>query len=128
RKTGMQNLGDINFGFEVCYDHEMGVLKATAGGKTVDIHVVASAKVSNNTSSMIVRQGGFFLHACSEAKDSTVLYRATAAWKKTQKDSQLKNLTYATPKEAPDMIESLGTEDVHGDALSCYVINYQPAT
>jgi hypothetical protein len=125
RTTGIKELHGIKFGFEVCYDHEMGVLKATANGATVDIHVVASAPVTNATANMIVRAGGFFMHACSDATNSTVLFRTTPAWKQKQTDSQKKNATYATPAEAPDMIESLGTEEVNGDKMSCYVIDYQ---
>jgi hypothetical protein len=122
--TGMKTIEGINFGFEVCYDHEMGVLKATASGKTADIHIVSSAQVSNNTGNMNVRAGGFFIHACSNSDVSTVLYRTTTAWKNKQTDSQAKSLMYAKPTEAADVIQSLGTEEVNGDKLSCYVIDY----
>ncbi len=122
RQSGRQTIADIKFGFEICYDHEIGVLKAMSA-ETVDFQVVASAAVTNNTSCMVVRPGGFFLHASSTAAYSTVFFKPTTEWKKTANPLH-KNASYADPTQAPEVIETIPPEDVDGDPLKCFVLTY----
>jgi len=59
-------LNGLRFGFEICLDHNLGILQNALKNdvdKLVDIHIVCSAAVKNETSNMMNRRGGFFLHA-----------------------------------------------------------------
>ena len=123
RKCGLVDpLHGRSFGFEICYDHEIGVLKALAG-TTVDFHVIASAFVTNNTQQMIAKPGGFVLHASSEAKHSTVYYKPTPAWKQAPANERNKNAAWLKAEEAGEtVVKVYEPVTVAESPLSCFVL------
>ncbi len=73
--SGFATIGDIQLGFEICFDHELGVLKAISNDMKVDIHIVVSAWTTNNLSNMQLRPRGYFLHASSAAVHTAVYFK-----------------------------------------------------
>ena len=81
-KCNRKSIGDLDFGFEICFDHAVGVL-ANASSEPVHengsqgpmIHVICSDAVRNKDNSP-VRVGGYVLHASSN-RDYQVIRRRT---------------------------------------------------
>ncbi len=122
QNSGLADIGGIHFGFEICYDHEIGVLKNLSGAKAVDIHMIASAEVSNSTANMLAKVGGFVIHASSNRGYTAVYYKPTPAWKSSHGKFQG---AYATEKEAVDIVEIIGSEEVAGALLKYYVLTLE---
>lgn len=64
-RNGREEIEGIRFGFEICLDHNVGMLNSQArAGREIDVHVVMSDFVDfkpNNLTSLKV--GGYFIHA-----------------------------------------------------------------
>lgn len=76
-KPGRATIGAINFGLEICFDHANGVLKSSPSvtGSLPRVHLLCSACVGNDVTSVLVRDGGYLVHASSNEK-------ATCIWRK----------------------------------------------
>ncbi len=65
----------MSFGFEICLDHNIEMLKRVIKDQNIsdpDFHIICSASVSNDTSNMCMRSGGFMLHASSDNNETGV--------------------------------------------------------
>lgn len=72
-QAGTRTILGFDFGIEVCFDHANGALK---GSKTdVDFHIVVSDWVNTTESKMAMKNGGYFIHASTKPKETTVCYR-----------------------------------------------------
>ncbi len=54
----------LNFGIEICADHQGAVLN-----QTVDVHILSSAATTTNIASIRARVGGLFIHAATGRTD-----------------------------------------------------------
>lgn len=106
RKAGIQKVGGIRFGFEICYDAQMGVMKSNNLRTPPDIHVIASAHVENKDAKMHARPGGYILHACSLDAE-TAVYRKGASG-------------------LPAPVPPGETVPVGGSPLKCWTLDYTP--
>ncbi len=81
-KPGRATVGAINFGIEICFDHANGVLKSTPSGTGVlpSVHLLCSASVGNDTSSVLVREGGYLIHASSDESETVIRRKMSGAW------------------------------------------------
>lgn len=61
---GEYEIDGINFGFEICLDHDIGYARAQSTG-VKDIHILCSAMVANIADNRSVALGGHAIHACS---------------------------------------------------------------
>jgi predicted amidohydrolase len=71
--AGTKEIGRFEFGFEICFDHNQGGLKAK--GKEVDFHVVVSDCVATTEANMMMKDGGYFIHASSNPGSTCVWER-----------------------------------------------------
>ena len=122
-KAGLAEIAGIQFGFEICWEHEKGVLKTIASASKVapDIQIICSAHVDNAKQNMVVRPGGFVIHASSKLENSNVYYKAPVpqgAGKFVQPKSYA-----ADEQQAQEKVLKFGEETVGGSPLSYYVIN-----
>ncbi len=121
-KASQKSIGGINFGFEICWEHANGVLKSVVGtGTKPDIQIICSAFIENQTLNMVVRPGGFVLHASSRQSDSGVFYKPMTG--------QNRQPPRATPPQGlaggdAGKIERLGESVVGGSPLTLYLIDY----
>ncbi|NYZ14273.1 hypothetical protein HL658_17085 [Azospirillum sp. RWY-5-1] len=72
----VDNTNNLRFGFEICLDHNIGMLGGFISKQALNtphVHVVCSAAVQNNTAKMHTVDGGFFIHA-SSYQPYTVVY------------------------------------------------------
>jgi hypothetical protein len=76
--AGRKDLGGFEFGMEICFDHCNGGLKAKGG--EVDFHVVVSDWVNTTEANMMMKDGGYFIHASSNIKE-TCVYKRTGSTK-----------------------------------------------
>jgi hypothetical protein len=73
-RSGVQDIEGIKFGFEVCLDHNLGVLsRQLRAGHHIDVQVVTSDWVKYKPEHAVVRDGGYFVHASTNAS-------ATGVW------------------------------------------------
>jgi hypothetical protein len=80
-KPGRATVGGINFGIEICLDHAYGALHhaPTVTGEPPRIHLVCSASVEFETANLLVREGGYLMHASSVA-ERTYICRWLKGW------------------------------------------------
>lgn len=130
RQAGVNDVEGIKFGFEICYDHDLGVLKALGGVGSVDIHVILSAWVDGVQNNMLAREGGFVLHACSDKERSNVYFKPNQKWKDRYKP-KFAAPKFVSPKDSSkrheDWILPIGEKPVCNDTLHSYVIMYETA-
>jgi predicted amidohydrolase len=130
RQAGVQDIEGLKFGFEVCYDHDLGVLKALGGVNSVDFHVILSAWVDGEQKNMLAREGGFVLHACSDKDRSNVYFKPNQKWKDQYKP-KFAAPKFVSPKDAQkrheDWILPIGESPACNDVLHSYVIKYETA-
>jgi predicted amidohydrolase len=83
-KTCSTTIGTVPFAFEICGDHEMGVLGAQSRKRLFTkpkIHVICSAFVETKPENSPVVEGGFIVHVSSERRITTVLVHEGAGFK-----------------------------------------------
>jgi hypothetical protein len=76
------NVAGIRIGLEICFDHAVGALRTPAGkasNQRPDIHVILSASVQMDDTNLHVKQGGWIVHASSEANFNKVFQNAGTA-------------------------------------------------
>jgi len=67
-QSGFRDIEGIRFGFEVCLDHNVGLLKRQLRpGQDVDVQIVLSDAVQPVPGNIVVQHGGFFVHASTAA-------------------------------------------------------------
>jgi len=71
--SGTREIGGFSFGLEICFDHGNGGLKQT--NEQVDFHVVVSDHVPTKTANMMMKNGGYFIHASSNPAETGVYVR-----------------------------------------------------
>jgi hypothetical protein len=102
-RSGVAEIEGLNFGLEICLDHNMGILsRQLRQGKTLDVQIILSDFVYNNPGAVVVRDGGYVVHASTHPEQAGV-------WQKN--GTQL--------VKAP----SLGTEKVWGTDLSHWLMD-----
>jgi hypothetical protein len=91
RKEGITTIDGLKIGFEVCMDHDAGILfdhMGGAAGRTLDLHVICSAEVPNSQSKCMAKPGGFLVHASTGAggQDHTGVFKQGkgANWDKVE--------------------------------------------
>ncbi len=105
KEAGIQELDSLRFGFEICYDHNIGVLKNLSGrGAPVDVQVILSAEVPNAAGSMFLRAGGFSAHASSKTANSRIFVKPRTGLA-TDETDRLR----------------VGGEEIDGDPLEFYL-------
>ena len=119
--TGLPEIGGIRFGFEICFDHELGVLKAMSNDAKVDIHIVISAWTTNNVSNMQLRSRGYFLHASSAAIHTAVYFKPARGLAQPVTQETISTLNDLNGK-------AIAMPDVNcaGGILRCYKLPYFP--
>lgn len=66
-QSGFRDIEGIRFGFEVCLDHNIGLLKRQLRpGQDVDVQIVLSDSVRPVGDNIVVQDGGFFVHASTD--------------------------------------------------------------
>jgi len=129
-KASMQAVGGITFAFEICFDHYKGVLKAVMGktGSVADIQIICSAHVDNTNSNMMVRPGGFVLHASSKHECSGVFYKTNPAPPLAgARPALVKPVPTIKPTgdvKTAGVIDKLGEQLIGGSPLAYYRIRY----
>jgi hypothetical protein len=75
-KCGVFEIDGNWYGIEICFDHYNGVLKSQVPvGNTPLIHLITSAAVDVNVDNCDVIQGGYVVHAASDASRTGIWYR-----------------------------------------------------
>lgn len=75
-RSGITEIEGIRFGLEVCLDHAMGTLaRQCRADRPIDVQIVLSDYVDPNQAHQAVREGGYFVHASTNASFNGV-------WKK----------------------------------------------
>ncbi len=75
-RTGIREIEGIRFGLEVCLDHGLGTLaRQCRADRPIDVQVVLSDYVDPDQASQVVREGGYFVHASTNAS-------YTGVWRK----------------------------------------------
>ena len=69
--SAAEEIHQFDFGFEICFDHENGALKAKSTG--VDFHILVSDSVPTKTGNACLIVGGYLIHASSD-------HTATGVW------------------------------------------------
>ena len=73
RQAGVATVDGIKYGVEICYDHDMGVLQAVCPNRDLDLHIICSGFVANQARFSCAKEGGYTLHASTNAFYSKVL-------------------------------------------------------
>ncbi len=113
KKEGIKVIDRLRVGFEICFDHSIGVLKDHMNGPSLDLHVICSAEVPNNKANFAVKGNGYVLHASSEPKFTMVFKKVETAGKVLGK-----TVMKASWEEPPCVKEY----DVDGGPLRLYEI------
>lgn len=101
KKTGITTVAGINIGFEICADHGQGILHSYLPRPSLDLQVICSAEIPNETSRFRIRKGGYVLHASSDPQHSAVY-------------------------QDKERIDAIATDEVGGAPLSFYMIELDP--
>jgi hypothetical protein len=75
KNEGVVTLANRKVGFEICLDHSLGLLKDHLNTTDLDLHIIASAEVPNETTNFCAKPGGFVIHASSNPDCSGVFRR-----------------------------------------------------
>jgi len=91
RKEGIKVIDNLKIGFEICFDHNFGILADHMGGsagKSLDLHVLCSAEVPNEQSKCMAKPGGYLVHAStgSGGQEHTAVYKQGkgASWEEVK--------------------------------------------
>lgn len=76
-KDECPEVGRHKFGVEICMDHAVGRLKKR-NPTGLDFHIVVSDHVKNDRTCMAMGEFGYFLHASSNASETSVTWRDDA--------------------------------------------------
>jgi len=71
--AGKKDIGGFEFGMEICFDHFNAGLKGKGG--EVDFHIVTSDSVGTLEANMMMKNGGYFIHASSDTNQTCVYSR-----------------------------------------------------
>jgi hypothetical protein len=75
-RSGITEIEGVRFGLEVCLDHAMGTLaRQSRADRPIDVQVVLSDYVDPDQAHQAAREGGYFVHASTNAS-------YTGVWKK----------------------------------------------
>ncbi len=120
--SGTATIEGVKFGIEICYDHQMGVLRAISNDTKVDIHIVVSAFVENKVSNMQLRPKGYFLHASSDPAYTAVFYKPgkTGLAEQVTKDNIDSRLADLKAEGA----QVMDATPCAGGTLGCYALPY----
>ncbi len=85
-KTGRKQIGGIHFGFEICFDHNRGVLEKEVLGDPLsdrpEIQIVCSAWV-RNVDWQSLADGGYLLHASTERSQQMIRTKTATGYQDT---------------------------------------------
>ncbi len=122
-KAGLKSIEGLVFGFEVCFDHQKGVLKQLVGTSELPhVHIISSARVANNPKHMVTRAGGFTLHASSDIEATTVHYKAPPVTRGVTKLAEA-NLPVGNRRVADNVFE-VASATVGGSTLKTFVVRF----
>lgn len=111
KKASITQTDGLKIGFEICYDHDQGILKGLMGtAANLDLQIICSADVPNTTNNFVVKEGGYVLHASSFHDYSQVHQRPSKKGALTIED-------WAKNRKKP-----LKAANVDGDPLDFYEI------
>jgi hypothetical protein len=86
-RTGYFNLGagaGLNFGIEVCLDHNIGILRSQFSGSRVHIHIISSAWVDVRDDHCMALVDGYVAHAASPPGRTELKQRTVAGYQVVQ--------------------------------------------
>ncbi|NDZ15927.1 hypothetical protein C7T35_31930 [Variovorax sp. WS11] len=72
KKAGVTTVDGLQVGFEICADHSVGMLKAHLAGVPLDLQIICSAEVPNDTAMFRTKRTGYTLHASSDPTHNKV--------------------------------------------------------
>ena len=111
-KTCSTTIDAVPFAFEICGDHEMGVLGAQSRKRLFTaprIHVICSAFVETKPQNSPVVNGGFIVHASSEQRITTVMLNDNGNFK---------------ADGSPSIVKHPFTDTVNGDPIEYWTISW----
>jgi hypothetical protein len=80
KKAAITQIDGLKVGFEICMDHDAGVLKILMGTtRDLDLQIICSAEVPNNVGNCVTKVGGYTLHGSTNPKFSQVNKKAKVA-------------------------------------------------
>jgi hypothetical protein len=76
KHQGIKTIEKFKVGFEVCWEHSMGMLQQQSAGANLDLHIIVSAEVPNNIGNFgVTKEGGFVIHASANPDFSGVFQK-----------------------------------------------------
>ncbi|TKC86022.1 hypothetical protein FAZ69_22220 [Trinickia terrae] len=98
--SAVVNIAGRTFGFEICFEHNQGVLKKLLGKSAVDFHIVVSDYVEKDNSHISLKSDGYFIHASTRPSDCIVQDSKRKKISTTQIDGNLSLYVIDTPAPA----------------------------
>jgi hypothetical protein len=114
KKEGIIQVDRAKVGFEICFDHSIGILKDHMNGPSLDLHVICSAEVPNNHANFAVKANGYVLHA-SSSPDFTTVFKKTETPGKMFKGKPIMTSSF-------DRVDMLAQHDIDSGPLRLYQI------
>ena len=87
KRDGVKDIEGLKVGFEICLDHSIGMLREHIKKRELDLHIICSAEVPNESSHCMAKQGGYLLHASTGAgsKNHTGVFKVVEKSSEAQK-------------------------------------------
>jgi hypothetical protein len=86
KKAAITKIDGLDVGFEICMDHDAGVLKMLMGStRNLDLQIICSAEVPNSVGNCVTKVDGYTLHGSTNPKFSRVHKKVKGAgWEEIQ--------------------------------------------